>query len=307
MKRLTNLLAMLTLATACVGNTGSNEQRASEHSDAGPVSGNCTLTQGYWKNHEEAWPVTTIMLGSVSYTQAEALAVFRTPVKGNGLVALAHQLLAAKLNIEAGADDIDINSAIADADAMIGALVSPSVGTGHLETKATADLVGALDAFNNGATGPGHCDDNPPPPPPPACGNGVLEDDEQCDDGNTTSGDGCSATCTTEPPPPCSCCGDGVVEGEETCDDGNTTSGDGCSATCTTEASCGNGVVEGTEQCDDGNTTSGDGCSATCTTEAPPPCECCGDGIVDALETCDDGNAISGDGCSSACVTEQVQ
>jgi cysteine-rich repeat protein len=35
----------------------------------------------------------------------------------------------------------------------------------------------------------------------PACGNGALESlvGEQCDDGNTTSGDGCSSTCTIEP------------------------------------------------------------------------------------------------------------
>jgi cysteine-rich repeat protein len=63
-------------------------------------------------------------------------------------------------------------------------------------------------------------------------------------------------------------CGDGVVDSGEQCDDGNTVSGDGCSATCTIEQApqpvCGNGVVEGTEQCDDGNTTSGDGCSSTC-------------------------------------------
>jgi cysteine-rich repeat protein len=31
-----------------------------------------------------------------------------------------------------------------------------------------------------------------------ACGNGVLSPAEQCDDGNTTSGDGCSATCRLE-------------------------------------------------------------------------------------------------------------
>ena len=30
------------------------------------------------------------------------------------------------------------------------------------------------------------------------CGNGVLSPAEQCDDGNTTSGDGCSATCRLE-------------------------------------------------------------------------------------------------------------
>lgn len=31
-----------------------------------------------------------------------------------------------------------------------------------------------------------------------ACGNGVVDTGEQCDDGNTAAGDGCSATCTTE-------------------------------------------------------------------------------------------------------------
>lgn len=33
----------------------------------------------------------------------------------------------------------------------------------------------------------------------PACGDGVLDPGEQCDDGNTTSGDGCSSTCIDEP------------------------------------------------------------------------------------------------------------
>lgn len=32
----------------------------------------------------------------------------------------------------------------------------------------------------------------------PVCGNGVLEASEQCDDGNTANGDGCSSTCTNE-------------------------------------------------------------------------------------------------------------
>lgn len=32
----------------------------------------------------------------------------------------------------------------------------------------------------------------------PDCGNGVVDNGEQCDDGNTAAGDGCSATCTTE-------------------------------------------------------------------------------------------------------------
>lgn len=33
---------------------------------------------------------------------------------------------------------------------------------------------------------------------PNTCGNGIVEGGEQCDDGNVTDGDGCSATCQTE-------------------------------------------------------------------------------------------------------------
>jgi cysteine-rich repeat protein len=35
---------------------------------------------------------------------------------------------------------------------------------------------------------------------PPKCADGALRGAEQCDDGNTTSGDGCSATCMAEAP-----------------------------------------------------------------------------------------------------------
>ena len=60
-------------------------------------------------------------------------------------------------------------------------------------------------------------------------------------------------------------CGNGLVEAGEQCDDNNTTPGDGCSATCQNESVCGNGVVEAGEQCDDHNTLPGDGCSPNCT------------------------------------------
>jgi cysteine-rich repeat protein len=98
------------------------------------------------------------------------------------------------------------------------------------------------------------------------CGNGSHEAGEQCDDGNTMSGDGCSDICMLEVQP---VCGNGSHEADEQCDDGNTMSGDGCSDICMLEVQpvCGNGSHEPGEQCDDGNTTSGDGCSATCTVE----------------------------------------
>ena len=81
---------------------------------------------------------------------------------------------------------------------------------------------------------------------PPGCGDGVLAADEACDDGNTTSGDGCSANCLrVEPGYSCvpagqlcheiAHCGDGVAVPPEQCDDGNTIAGDGCSPTCKVE------------------------------------------------------------------------
>jgi cysteine-rich repeat protein len=67
---------------------------------------------------------------------------------------------------------------------------------------------------------------------PPGCGDFLLSAGEQCDDGNTTPGDGCDASCMVE-----YACSDSVVHpvvGEQ-CDDGNMASGDGCSDTCQIE------------------------------------------------------------------------
>ena len=119
----------------------------------------CSLTQGFWKNHPEDWPVTTLTLGTVSYSQTDLLKILGQPVKGNGLVSLAHQLIAAKLNIANGASGAVINSTIASADATIGALVVPPIGTGSLSTSSVGGLVTSLDNYNSGliAGGPGHC------------------------------------------------------------------------------------------------------------------------------------------------------
>jgi len=126
----------------------------------------CTLTQGFWKTHgpnakgnnTNQWDLTTITLGTVNYTQAQAQAIFETPVAGNGLISLAHQLIAAKLNIANGANGSTIAATIAAADALIGSMVVPPVGGGFLAPSATSALTEALDDFNTGVTGPGHCD-----------------------------------------------------------------------------------------------------------------------------------------------------
>ena len=139
----------------------------------------CTFTQGYWKNHPEAWPVDTLMLGTVSYNQTELLSIFDQPVVGNGLISLAHQLIAAKLNAANGAFvPTGVATAIADADTLIGALVVPPVGSGYLAPSATSALTTTLDTYNKGEypDGPPHCDDE--------CadsdGDGVCDDDDNC-------------------------------------------------------------------------------------------------------------------------------
>jgi cysteine-rich repeat protein len=45
-------------------------------------------------------------------------------------------------------------------------------------------------------------------------------------------------------------CGDGLIMGEEECDDNNMHSGDGCSSDCMLEYQCGDGVMEFSEECD---------------------------------------------------------
>jgi cysteine-rich repeat protein len=67
---------------------------------------------------------------------------------------------------------------------------------------------------------PGDC------PCEPVCGDGQCAATETCT--------GCPADCGPCPP----VCGNGVTEAGEQCDDGGTLSGDGCSANCQTEGAC---------------------------------------------------------------------
>jgi hypothetical protein len=135
-----------------------------------PPGGGCTYTQGYWDTHGPqpkgnnpyAWPQDVkdaggFTLGNVFYTNAQLQAILREPTKGNGLVSLAHQLIAAKLNVAKGSDGSAIAATLAAADSLIGALVVPPVGTGSLAPKQTSDLNDTLTDYNEGAIGPGHC------------------------------------------------------------------------------------------------------------------------------------------------------
>jgi hypothetical protein len=119
----------------------------------------CTYTQGYWRNHPDAWPVTSLTLGTVTYQAGELMAILDNPAQGNGLVILAHQLIAAKLNVANGADPSAVQQTITDADAMIATLVIPPIGNGYLPPGQTGNLTETLTEYNEGTIGPGHCSD----------------------------------------------------------------------------------------------------------------------------------------------------
>lgn len=122
-----------------------------------PLAANCTYTIGYWKTHFAAWPVASLTLGSVAYTSAELLAILNQPAGGNKLLILAHQLIAAKLNLANGADPSAAAATIAAADALIGSLVPPPIGADTLPPSPAVTYGNLLDDYNNGLIGPGHC------------------------------------------------------------------------------------------------------------------------------------------------------
>lgn len=123
------------------------------------------------------------------------------------------------------------------------------------------------------------------------CGDALVNGPrEQCDDGNTANGDGCSSTCQNE-----WTCPNGVLEVTEECDDGNSVDGDGCDSNCRTTR-CGNGRRTDGEECDTGGVQT-NGCETNCRSST------CGDGILNTLrgEQCDDGNAVNTDACTLGC------
>lgn len=177
--------------------------------------------------------------------------------------------------------------ACSDRHAVVVPLTTPVCGNGQLELPESCDAGAANSDAPNA-----HCRPNCTVA---GCGDGILDDGEQCDDGNDDEGDGCTNHC--------SLCGNGIVTAPESCDEGsfNSAAPDAsCRLDCR-ESRCGDGIRDTGELCDDGNVRGGDGCRADC-----QGVELCGDGIVDrdAGEECDLGDENSDvdvDGCRSDC------
>jgi RHS repeat-associated protein len=87
-------------------------------------TGTCPLKLGYWRDHPEAWPRSTLVLGDPSnpnhtYTQSELLNLLMLSGRSDASIILAKQLIATKLNIFNGTNPAPIESAVRKADSLL--------------------------------------------------------------------------------------------------------------------------------------------------------------------------------------------
>jgi hypothetical protein len=117
------------------------------------TNGPCPLSQGYWKNNPRLWPLSLLTLGSQTYAKSELLSLLKTSTTSDASLILAHQLIAAKLNIAYGADATPVSNTITHADS----LLSQFSGKLPYKVKATSTVGKAmvsdattLNNYNNG-------------------------------------------------------------------------------------------------------------------------------------------------------------
>ncbi len=119
----------------------------------------CTYTQGRWKNKNAKDGVWTEDFDMTFGDCDEGwLDILNTPTKGNAYYILAHQYIAAYLNVKYfDADTDEIEAEFTAAGEWLNAYCADSWPE---ETRETAiQLSEVLDQFNNGYIGPGHCED----------------------------------------------------------------------------------------------------------------------------------------------------
>ncbi len=199
------------------------------------------------------------------------------------------------------------NQADADGDG-VGDVCDDTDGDGVMDNIDNCVLISNSGQEDIDGDGKGNACDNP------ECSNRVIEEPEQCDDGNINNNDGCSApgatsltscqiedgySCSGSPSVCITGCGNGVKSAAEECDDNNLLDGDGCDAQCVSEV-CGNGKIQIHEQCDNGAEVPDDGCSLSCTlvcTESGSDCDKDGYALMVDGESYDCANNVDTGSC----------
>ncbi|AEV17195.1 hypothetical protein TCCBUS3UF1_21590 [Thermus sp. CCB_US3_UF1] len=130
-----------------------------------PCVGGCTLTQGYWKTHSRYGPApyddtwaqigedTPFYLSGKGYYQV----LWTPPSGGNAYYILAHQFIAARLNILNGAATTPaVDAALAWAHTFF-QTYRPTDSLSKALANQAKGYAATLDSYNNGYIGPGHC------------------------------------------------------------------------------------------------------------------------------------------------------
>ena len=125
---------------------------------AQPPSG-CTRTIGYWKNHTSEWPSGQSPSDPFFSSGKTWFQVAWTqPAEGNAYYILAHQYIAARLNILNGAASTsEVNGALVWATDFFNTYTPTSSLSEQVRALAIS-YAGILDSYNNGSIGPGHCE-----------------------------------------------------------------------------------------------------------------------------------------------------
>lgn len=110
-----------------------------------------TGTPGYWMNHPEAWPVEWIVIGGVTYTKDEAIAVMKMPTSTDMTYVMFQHLVAAELNVLIGNASGCVASTITQAQAWMTTYpLGSRVGARSSAWTVGDPLKNVLDNYNNG-------------------------------------------------------------------------------------------------------------------------------------------------------------
>jgi hypothetical protein len=169
--------------------TGSSTATVTVNVPCGSFGNGCTLTQGYWKNHAGTYGLNkanldeisqwlTIWLGADNGAKSIKIDTVVKAVKtldfdgqgwysgksDNGLNKLLGQMLAAKLNIAAGANSSTVDSTIAAVNAFLASAAhQPNLSDGGWSAlngpnkQLVLGWKDVFDKFNQGNIGPGKC------------------------------------------------------------------------------------------------------------------------------------------------------
>jgi hypothetical protein len=151
--------------TATIRETGQSDDARVTVTCKPPPAPGCSLTQGYWKTHSKYGPApydarwaligedTAFFSSGKTWYQA----INTSSAGGNAYYILAHQYIAAKLNLAGGASSTPaVNAALAGAEAFFGAYTPTSELSKAVRAQAIA-YAGTLADYNEGDIGPGHC------------------------------------------------------------------------------------------------------------------------------------------------------